>query len=332
LGQLHAFQRIFAGTGITAAIYLQAVAATVGLLGLVRAVSSTIPADADVSSAEVRTFESVIPWGMPARLLSFVRERVRKREWIALSQDFRFNAATLDTLPRIAELVIGESAAATHWQLGGSARKTNPALSKRTDIIWLKNYAAPAMATAASVPIMLSPKPVLKGNDMVWPERSIVSAYRETGFETHWISNQLTAGMHVLMISTFVQDGRPAAMVYVSDQGETMLSAQRKMLRHVYGTPADVLSAGVVWLSLHARHVAPRLTARRAVELPLSGSHLFASLINADNLTLPNAQLHQNGFSQEFRPVPRLVSVFGRVLNADAKTKPCETYPDAPVH
>jgi len=103
-------------------------------------------------------------------------------------------------------LVIGESAAAAHWQLGRYARKTNPVLSKRTDIIWLQNYAAPAVATAASVPIMLTRKPVLQGNDTAWPERSIVNTYREAGFETHWISNQLTAGMHDLMISTFAQE------------------------------------------------------------------------------------------------------------------------------
>ncbi len=412
------------GQALRRQFFKQAIGATVGMFGLVWLVSPTIPAEVDVSSAELRTFEAVFPWGVPARVLSFVRERARKQDWIARSHDFRFSAKAVDAAPRVVVLVIGESAAAGHWQLGGYGRDTNPLLAKRTDVIWLQNYAAPAVATAASVPMMLTRKPVHRGHDAIWPERSIVSAYREAGYETHWISNQLTAGMHDLMISTFAQeaqlvrwlslgayqhasaldehllpalddalesgakkqfivlhtmgshfryadrlppharhfsskqnteldtyddtvrytdsllnqiierlahDARPSLMLYVSDHGEIMPSATCKHLRHGYGVPGDVMSAGLVWLSAHASHAGKRAAIERAASLPLSGTQVFQSLITAGDLRFQGAQRAQSWFEPEFSPAKRQVSLFGRVLDADGEPpKPCESYPDVP--
>jgi glucan phosphoethanolaminetransferase (alkaline phosphatase superfamily) len=154
----------------------------------------------DVVSLRARTFEPVWPWGLPIRLLAFHRERAQKQIWATQAKAFQFGASAPDA-PRIVVLVIGESSAAHHWQLGGYARPTNPLLSQ-SDVIWLSNYAAPAVATADSVPIMLTRRLAASA----WHEPSIVQAFKEAGYTTHWLSNQATAGVHDVQISGYAQE------------------------------------------------------------------------------------------------------------------------------
>lgn len=184
-----------------------ATAATVAVLWLIVSTDMT-PNNGDVTSQSMRTIERVFPWGVPSRILSFVRERARTKAQIALSAGFRFNA-TASADPRVVVLVIGESSRASNWQLGGYARATNPKLAQRAisgqgHLVWLRNYAANAVATAESVPLMITRKPVGASSDFA--ERSIVSAYREAGYSTWWISNQATSGIHDLLIASYAQE------------------------------------------------------------------------------------------------------------------------------
>jgi len=184
-----------------------ATAATVAVLWLIVPADIT-PDNGDVTSQSMRTIERVFPWGVPSRILSFVRERARTKAQLALSADFRFHA-TASADPRIVVMVIGESSRASNWQLGGYPRATNPKLSQHAingqgSLVWLRNYAANAVATAESVPLMITRKPVGASSDFA--ERSIVSAYREAGYSTWWISNQATAGIHDLLIASYAQE------------------------------------------------------------------------------------------------------------------------------
>ena len=182
-------------------------AATVAVLWLIVPADIT-PNNGDVTSQSVRNLERVFPWGLPARILSFARERARTKAQIALSADFRFNA-TAPADPRVVVMVIGESSRASNWQLGGYTRATNPKLSQRASngqgrLIWMRNYAANAVATAESVPLMITRKAVGAPGDFA--ERSIVSAFSEAGYATWWISNQATAGIHDLLIASYAQE------------------------------------------------------------------------------------------------------------------------------
>jgi lipid A ethanolaminephosphotransferase len=57
--------------------------------------------------------------------------------------------------PRVTIIVVGETARAQNFQLGGYARETNPELSKR-DIFYFKDTSSCGTATAVSVPCMFS--------------------------------------------------------------------------------------------------------------------------------------------------------------------------------
>ena len=186
-----------------------ATAATVAVLWLIVPADMT-PNNGDVTSQSMRTIERVFPWGVPSRILSFVRERARTKAQIALSADFRFNA-TAPSDPRVVVMVIGESSRASNWQLGGYARATNPKLLQRAisgpgHLVWMHDYAANAVATAESVPLMITRKQVGASSDFA--ERSIVSAFSEAGYSTWWISNQATAGIHDLLIASYAQEAQ----------------------------------------------------------------------------------------------------------------------------
>lgn len=174
------------------------------------------PNNGDVVSSSGRMFERVFPFGLPTRLLSHSRERAIKRAYSTKAADFRFHA-TAPAESRVVILVIGESARASSWQLGGYPRATNPRLMARGDVIWLPNYAANAVATALSVPLMITRKPTEKGGDAAWPERSIVSAFREAGYQTAWISNQATAGMHDVLIASYAQEAETVRFINLSN-------------------------------------------------------------------------------------------------------------------
>ena len=174
------------------------------------------PNNGDVVSSSGRMFERVFPWGLPTRLLSYSRELAIKRAYSAQAVRFRFNA-NAPAAPRVVMLVIGESSRASNWQLGGYARATNPRLIARGDVIWFQNYAANAVATALSVPLMVTRKPTEKGGDAAWPERSIVSAFVEAGYQTSWISNQATAGMHDVLIASYAQEAQAVRFINLTN-------------------------------------------------------------------------------------------------------------------
>ena len=174
------------------------------------------PNNGDVVSSSGRMLERVFPWGLPTRVLSYSRELAVKRAYSAQASRFRFNA-TAPASPRVVMLVIGESARASNWQLGGYPRATNPRLVARGDVIWLPNYAANAVATALSVPLMVTRKPTEKGGDAAWPERSIVSAFAESGYQTSWISNQATAGMHDVLIASYAQEAQTVSFINLAN-------------------------------------------------------------------------------------------------------------------
>jgi heptose-I-phosphate ethanolaminephosphotransferase len=104
---------------------------------------------------------------------------------------FRFNAHRGDNPAkrRVVVLVIGESARPDHFQLYGYARDTTPELSRRGDLVVYRDVTSQAPVTKSAVPLMLT------RGDIDTPERSgreksIVSAYREAGYRTAWLSTQ----------------------------------------------------------------------------------------------------------------------------------------------
>ncbi|HET9552883.1 MAG TPA: phosphoethanolamine transferase [Anaeromyxobacteraceae bacterium] len=105
-------------------------------------------------------------------------------------QAFSFGARqAAPAADEVVVLVIGESSRPDRWGLGGARRDTTPRLAREPNLAFLPDAVATGSLTSVSVPSMLSLAPVSDWA-AVESQRSIVSAFRECGYETAWYSTQ----------------------------------------------------------------------------------------------------------------------------------------------
>ena len=105
--------------------------------------------------------------------------------------DFSFQAFPKDSRPerKIHVLIIGESSRYDRWQLNGYEKPTSPRLLKQENLISYSNVVAGSNQTCMSVPQMIT-RATPDSIFLQYQEKSILSAFREAGFKTAWLSNQ----------------------------------------------------------------------------------------------------------------------------------------------
>jgi len=104
-------------------------------------------------------------------------------------RDFSFGASTSDQDRQVYVLVIGETSRRDRYQIEGYGRPTNPRLSAIPNLVALTNVVTPWTWTDASVPVIVSRKPATD-RSRFFPQKSVVSLFKEAGFHTSWLSNQ----------------------------------------------------------------------------------------------------------------------------------------------
>ncbi|MCM1522202.1 MAG: lipid A phosphoethanolamine transferase [Muribaculaceae bacterium] len=109
------------------------------------------------------------------------------------SADYTFSARAEhpDSIREICVLVIGETSRATDWQLLGYDRPTTPRLSKRDGLLVAPQAYSESNTTHKSVPMLLSPVDALNFNDSIYKVKSLITAFKEAGWHTAFLSNQL---------------------------------------------------------------------------------------------------------------------------------------------
>ncbi len=110
-------------------------------------------------------------------------------------QQFKFNSIQSPGISKkqVYILVLGESSRYDHWSINGYFRNTNPKLSNQQNLITFSNTHTNAYITEYSVPLIITGV-----NPSVFEEnykrKSIIDAFKEAGFYTYWISNQIDHG------------------------------------------------------------------------------------------------------------------------------------------
>lgn len=108
------------------------------------------------------------------------------------SRNFRFDAWSGHDAeaPEVYVMVVGETARAHNFSLYGYPRNTNPLLSKTPGITVFPDATTQSNTTHKSVPMLLS---AASAEDFprLFHEKGILAAFREAGFHTVFISNQL---------------------------------------------------------------------------------------------------------------------------------------------
>ena len=109
-----------------------------------------------------------------------------------VSRNFKFDARNEHsaTAPEVYVMVVGETARAHNFSLYGYPRNTNPLLSKTPGIKAFPNVTTQSNTTHKSVPMLLSAASA-EDFERLFHEKGILAAFKEAGFHTVFISNQL---------------------------------------------------------------------------------------------------------------------------------------------
>lgn len=108
------------------------------------------------------------------------------------SKNFKFDATSEHPAdaPEIYVMVVGETARSHDFSLYGYERDTNPLLSKTPGITAFTDAMTQSNTTHKSVPMLLSAASA-EDFERLFHEKGILAAFREAGFHTVFISNQL---------------------------------------------------------------------------------------------------------------------------------------------
>ncbi|HEY8023704.1 MAG TPA: phosphoethanolamine transferase [Burkholderiaceae bacterium] len=185
-------------------------------------VASAVPSAAPVSAGAMpklpswakipfddKQFGSTWPFGLVVRGIDFWTERKYLATLSEKSKQFVFGShqvgPTVD-MPQIVVMVIGESSRYDRWSLNGYTRDTNPLLKTERNLVSLSNMVTSVSATRLSVPVIVSRKPATQSLQAGFSEKSFLSAYKEAGFKTYWLSNQMSFGQFDTPISVFAKE------------------------------------------------------------------------------------------------------------------------------
>jgi glucan phosphoethanolaminetransferase (alkaline phosphatase superfamily) len=148
------------------------------------------------------------PFGLAGRGYDFYKERRYLSQLNARSASFTFHArqAAPDPTPEVVVMVLGESSRYDRWSLNGYSRPTNPLLAQESNLVTLADVITPVSATRLSVPVIISRKPAMQSLKDGFSEKSFLTAYKEAGFKTWWLSNQISFGQYDTPVSVFAKE------------------------------------------------------------------------------------------------------------------------------
>ncbi len=155
-----------------------------------------------------KTFARSWPFGLSVRGLEFWKERRYLAELSYRSGAFSFGAQQAQVLDmaQVVVMVIGESSRYDRWSLNGYKRETNPLLKEEANLVSLSNLVTAVSATRLSVPVLVSRKPARMSLQAGFVEKSFLTAFKEAGFKTWWLSNQMTFGQFDTPVSVFAKE------------------------------------------------------------------------------------------------------------------------------
>jgi glucan phosphoethanolaminetransferase (alkaline phosphatase superfamily) len=157
---------------------------------------------------QVDAFGATWPFGIAIRGHEFWKERKYLAELSHKSLLFTFGARQADQIdmPQVVVMVIGESSRYDRWSLNGYKRETNPLLKKEVNLVSLSNVVTAVSATRLSVPVLVSRKPAMQSLRAGFSEKSFLTAFKEAGFKTWWLSNQMSFGQFDTPVSVFAKE------------------------------------------------------------------------------------------------------------------------------
>lgn len=156
----------------------------------------------------IQDLKKTYPLGFIISILDLIKEQQKINFAFAKNIDFKFNAIQNSNMneKQVFVLIIGETSRRNNWQLNGYSRKTNPLLSQQKNLVNLNNMLSISSATRSSIPMILTRKSENQVYNYNFPEKSIISAFKEVGFKTYWLSTQQKFGNFDTSTSVYAKE------------------------------------------------------------------------------------------------------------------------------
>lgn len=149
--------------------------------------------------------DDIYPVNALYNLYFAINKAEKNSNYHTTSADFKFNATKPVQAPgkrEIYVLVVGETSRAMEWSLYGYERKTTPRMEKLDGLVHFTDVVTQSNNTHKSVPIILSAASA-ENYGIIYDEKSIVTAFKEAGFQTLVIANQK---LNTSMIGSFYRE------------------------------------------------------------------------------------------------------------------------------
>lgn len=142
------------------------------------------------------TYKTFYPFRLQS-IFSLLRSELKNmKQYEIVTRDFKFNATDSDTTGdrKIFLMIIGETARGDHWRINGYERPTSPGMDTLSNLVTFRNTKSGGSMTIISVPLLIT-RATPEDYSLHTKEKSILSAFKEAGYYTAWISNQARYGL-----------------------------------------------------------------------------------------------------------------------------------------
>ena len=162
----------------------------------------------DEKNSLLQDIKQTYPFGLFVSFNDLYQEQTKINTAFAKYGKFSFNIKPSTTVnnKQLVVLVIGETSRRANWQLNGYIRQTNPLLTRQTNVVNFSNMLSISSATRSSIPMLLTRKPAAKVYQYEFAEKSVISAFKEAGFDTYWLSTQQKFGAHDTSTSVYARE------------------------------------------------------------------------------------------------------------------------------
>ena len=135
--------------------------------------------------------EDLYPTNMFYNLNFAIDKWVKTNRYHETSKDFSFEAGrtTAADSREVYVLVIGETGRADNWSLYGYERETTPYMENDSNVVYYRDAITQSNTTHKSVSIILSAA-AAEDYSVIYNQKSILTAFKESGFKTVFLSNQ----------------------------------------------------------------------------------------------------------------------------------------------
>lgn len=151
--------------------------------------------DLNTNDSSIRA--NIYPINIMYNMFFAANKYVKIKNYPSTSNNFSFNATRkTQEEPEIYVLVIGETSRADNWQIYGYDRQTNPNLSNNKSVLHFHDVITQSNTTHKSVSILLSAASA-ENYELIYSQKSLITAFKEAGFTTIYLSNQAKNGSFI---------------------------------------------------------------------------------------------------------------------------------------